>query len=109
MLVFLFRFKRVRMEIFIVCDDLVEARSGTVQNNIIKFIVCHLGIDIESINIIQVFSNSTCLFEITDLVQSPMWLIVGMIVFLDGVLDGFPGIIPMSATLPAFVLCSFSA
>ena len=53
------------------CYGLAEARGDTVQDNVDEVVICHLGIDIESIDIIQVFLDSTCLFEITALVKSP--------------------------------------
>ena len=39
---------------------MVEARSDTIQDDIAQVVVGHLGIDIESIDIVQVFLDSTC-------------------------------------------------
>ena len=50
--------------------DLEEAESDTVQENIDKVVVCDLGIDIESTNIIHTFWCSTCQSEVPDLVKS---------------------------------------
>ena len=58
--------------IFVVCHSLAEARGDTWQDDVDQLIVTHFGIDIESIDIVQVFLDSTCLFEITDLVKSPI-------------------------------------
>ena len=69
--------------------------------------VGHLATDIESIDIVQVFLYSTCLFEITYLVKSPVWLIVVAIVFLNGSCDISPSIEPMLVRLPPFQCISF--
>ena len=58
-------------------------------------VVCYLDIDIESINIVQVFLDSTCLLEITDLIESPVSLILVAIVLADGVFNLIPGGIPV--------------
>ena len=58
----------VRAEVFIVCHSLGQARADTVQNDIDQVVVCHLGIDIKSVNIVQVLLDSTCLFEISYLI-----------------------------------------
>ena len=71
--------------------------------------VCHFGIDIESIDIIQLLLDSTCLSESTDLVESPVWLVVVAIIFSNGVLDLFPGLKPVYIRLPSFQCVSFSA
>ena len=81
---------------------LAEARCDTVQEDNDEVKVSHLGIDIESIDIIQVFLDSTCLLEITYLVKSPVWLIVVTRVLPNGVLDLFPSIAPMHVRLPPF-------
>ena len=65
-------------------------------------VVCHVGINIKSIDIVQVFLDSTCLLEIADLVKSPVRLIVVAIVLPDGVLDLFPSSMPMSICFPLF-------
>ena len=50
------------------CHGLAEARGDPVQDDIDEVMVGHLGIDIESINIIQVFLNSTnCLKSLISL------------------------------------------
>ena len=49
---------------------LAEARGNTVSDDVDQLVVRHLGIDIQSINILQEFMDSTCLFQITVLVKS---------------------------------------
>ena len=97
----------VRTEDFVMCHGLAEARRDTVQDDIDEVVVRHLGIDIESIDIIQVFLYSTCLFEITYLVKSPVWLIVVAIVFPNGDCDFHPSIEPMLVRLPLVQRISF--
>ena len=70
-------------------------------------VVGHLGIYIESIDVVQVFLHSTCLFEVTDLVKSPVWLIVVGIVFPNGGRDFSPSIEPMLVRLLPFHRISF--
>ena len=53
-------------------DGLAKARGDTIQDDVQKVMVCYLGIDIKSIDIIQVFLNSIYLPEIADLVESPV-------------------------------------
>ena len=69
---FLLPLEWVRTEVFIVSHALVQARGDTVLDDIDKVMVTHLGIDIESIDIVQLFLHSTCLLKITDLVKSPV-------------------------------------
>ena len=89
------------------CHGLVEARGDIVQDDIDEVMVSHLGMDIESIDIIHVFLHSTCLFEIAYLVKSPVWLIVVAIVFPNGRCD-FPLCIElMLVRLPPFQRISF--
>ena len=57
------------------CYGLAEARGDTIPDDVDKMMVCHFSKDIESINIIQVFLDRTCLYEITDSVKSPIWLV----------------------------------
>ena len=77
---------------------LVETKDNTIQEDVDKVVVYHSGIDIESINILQVFLDSTCSFEITYLVESPVWLIIVAIVFPNGILDFFPAIVLVSVS-----------
>ena len=84
------------------CHGLADARGDPVQDDIDEVMVGHLGIDFESINIIQVFLNSTYLFKITDLVKSPVWLIVVAIVFPNGGRDFPPSIEHMLVRLLLF-------
>ena len=70
-------------------------------------VVGHLRTDIESIDIVQVFLHGTCLFEITDLVKSPMQLIMVTIVFPNGGCDLPPSIEPMLVRLPLLQRISF--
>ena len=85
----------------------MEARSDMVQDEVDQVVVSHLGIDMESINITQVFLDSTCLFEITDLVESSVWLIMVTILLPNGVLDLFPSIIPVCISFPTLQCFSF--
>ena len=89
------------------CHGLAEARSDTIQDNIDEVMVSHLGIDIESIDIIQVFLDSTCLFEIADLVKSNIWLVAVTILLSNGLLNFFPSIELMLVGLPPFPHISF--
>ena len=92
---FLLPFGWVRAKVFVVCHGLAEARGDTISDDIDQVMVSQLGIYIKSINIIPVFLNSTCLFEITDLVNGPVQLIVIAIVLPNGILDIFSIIKPM--------------
>ena len=68
------------------CHGLAETRANTIQDDIDEVVICHLGLDIESLDVIQVFLDSTCLLEITDLIESPICLIKVVIVFPNSVL-----------------------
>ena len=89
------------------CHGLAEARGDTVEDDINEVMVSHLGVGIESIDIIQVFLDSTWLFEIADLVKSPVWLIVVAIVFPNDFLDFFSSIEPMLVGFPPFQYISY--
>ena len=89
------------------CHGLAEARGDTVQDDVDQVVVSHLGIDIQSINILQEFMDSTCLFQITDLVKSRVWLIVVAIVFPNGGRGFAPSIEPMLVRFPPFQRISF--
>ena len=52
------------------CYGLVELRGKTFHDVVAKVVVLHLGTDIQSIDIIQVFWYNSCLFEITNLVDT---------------------------------------
>ena len=80
----------------------MEARGDTIQDGINEIVVCHLGIDIKSINIILVFLNSTALPEISDLIASPVWFTVVTILFSNGILNLFPSSIPVPVSFPPF-------
>ena len=71
------------------CYSLVETRGYMVPDNIDQVVIGHLGMDIEPINIILVFLNSTPFPEIADLVESPAWLVVVAMVLSNCVLDLF--------------------
>ena len=96
-----------RAEFFVTCHGLAEARGNTVQNDVDEVMVSYLGVDIASIDIVQLFLHSTCLFEITDLVKSPVRLVMVTIVFPNGILKLFPSIEPMLVGLPPFQCLSF--
>ena len=68
---FLHLFGLVIEDVFVVGHCLVKARCDTIQDDDNKMVVHHLGIDIDSIDMIQVFLDSASLFEITYLVKSP--------------------------------------
>ena len=58
------------MEGLIVCHSLAEIRGHTMQDDIDEIVVCHLSIDIEYSDIVQVFLHNTCLLVFTDLVKA---------------------------------------
>ena len=58
----------VRTEVLVVSYGLAEARGDTFSDDVDEMVVCHLRIDIVSIDVIQVFLHGTCELEITDLV-----------------------------------------
>ena len=89
------------------CHGLAEARGNTVQDDVDEVMVSQLGVDIESIDIVQGFLDSTCLFEITYLIKSPVWLIMVAIVFPNGGRDFSPSIQPMLVRFPPFQRISF--
>ena len=70
--------------------------------------ISHLGIDIKSIDIVQVFLDSTCLLEITDPIKSPVRLVVVAIVFPNSILNLFLSIEPMLVRFPPFQYISLS-
>ena len=92
----------VRRKVLIVCDGLAEACDDTFQGDIDQVIVLHLDIDIESIDIVKVSVNSIFLFEIPDLVKTPVWLVMVVIVFPYSLFDLFPAGIPVSISFPQF-------
>ena len=63
-------------------------------------VVCHLGLDVVSINIVDVFLHSTCLLEITDLVKSLVWLAMVTMIFPNCFLNLCPSIVSMLITFP---------
>ena len=89
------------------CHGLAEARGATIQDDVDHVVVSHLTIDIKSIDIIQVFLDSTCLFEITYLVKSPVQLIMVAIVLPNGGRDFSPSIEHMLVRFPPFQRISF--
>ena len=95
------------MEVFVESHGLAKARGDTIQNDIDQVLVSHLSIEIKSIDIVQVFLDSISLFEITDLVKSPVQLVVVIIVFPNGILNLFPGSIPVPISFPPFQCFAF--
>ena len=91
------------------CHGLAEARCDTIQDDVDEVMVHHLSIDIESIDIIQVFLDSTYLLEITNLVKSPICLIVVAMVVPNGVLDLLRRSTPVSMCFLPFQFFSFYA
>ena len=91
------------------CNGLAEARCDTVQDDVHEVMVTHLGIDIESIDIVLVFSDCACLSEIPEFIESPIWLVVVIMVLSYGVLYCFLSIIPSPVSLPPFQHFCFTA
>ena len=71
---------------------LAEARNDATQDNANKVVVSHLGIYVESMDIIQKSLDNICLLEIPDLVKSSLWLIVVIILFSNTCSYCFPTI-----------------
>ena len=84
------------------CYKLAEAGYDTVHDVVDQVRVSHLGMDIECINIVQGFLDSACMFEIPDVVKSPMQLAMVTIVLLNGILDFFTSIQHMLVRFPPF-------
>ena len=78
-----------------------------MQDDVDKVMVSHIGIDIASIDIVQVFQDTTGLLEITNLVESPVRLIGVAIVCPNGVPDFLPGSIPVLISFPLFQSFTF--
>ena len=91
------------------CYSLAQAWGDTIQDDVHEIVVCCLDIDIESIDIVQVFLDSTCLFEIPDLVKSPVRLAMVALVFPNGILNFLPSIKPMLVRFPSFHNICFSS
>ena len=89
------------------CYGLAETRGDTVQDDVDEVLVSHLGVDIESMDMIQVFLHITCLLEITNLVKSPVQLVMVTIVFPNSILNLFPSMEPMLIGFPPFQYVSF--
>ena len=96
-------------KVFIMCHSLTKVKADTIQDEIDQVMIHNFEVDIESIDIIQVFLDSTCILEITDLVVSPIWLIVVAIVLPNCILTFFPGNIPMPVSLPQLQFFTFYA
>ena len=62
--------KQIGSEIIIVDHGLVQERVDTLQDDVVEVVVYHLGIDIESIDIVHLFLVSTCLFKNINVVKS---------------------------------------
>ena len=73
-----------------------------IQDDVHHVLVGHLGINIESIDSVQVFLDGTCLLEITDLVKSLVQLVEVTITFSNGIFHLFPSIKPMLMGFPSF-------
>ena len=85
----LFPFGWIGAEVFVVSHGLAEARGNTVQDDVDEVMVSQLGVDIESIDIVQGFLDSTCLFEITDLIKRSVRHIAVAIAFPNSIRDLF--------------------
>ena len=90
------------MKLFAIWPGLVRARGNTVQHHIDQVVVSYLSIDIKSIDIVQVFLYSTCLFEITDFVKTPVQLVMLAIVFSYNILHLVLSSIPMPISFAPF-------
>ena len=86
---------------------LADVRSDCISDGIDEVVVAYLSIAIESVNIVHVFLDTICLFDIPDLVQSPVCLIVVTIVLPCGIPDLFPSIKPMLIRCLPFQRISF--
>ena len=86
------------------CYGLLGASADSVQDVVDQVVVGYLGIDIESIYVVQVCLNSTCLLKITDLVNSPIRLVVVAIIFPNDILDLPSSSIPVPISFP---LCQY--
>ena len=89
------------------CHSLARANGDTVQVDVDQLMFSYLGIDIKSIAIVQGFLDSTCLFEITDLVKSSGQLIMVTIVFPNSIFDLFSSIVSMLVGFPLFQCICF--
>ena len=81
-----------------VCHGLAHTRGNTIHDEIVNMLVHHLGIDVESIDIIKVCLHHIYLPTITNLIKSYMQLVPVSIVFSDFIRDLFPGIILLPAS-----------
>ena len=86
---------------------LAKARGDTLQDDIDQVVFSHLSIDIKSIDIVQIFLDSTCLLEIAYLVKSPVRLIVVTIVLPHGFRYFSPSIEPILVRLLPLQCISF--
>ena len=89
------------------CSGLAETKDDTNQDHIDQVVVGHLSIGMKYIDIVQGFLDSSCLLEITNLVKSPVWLVIVTIVLPNGVLDFFLSYEPMLVILPPFQCICF--
>ena len=71
--------------------------------------VCYIAKNVESINIVQVCLNSTCLPKINDLIKSTVWLVVVPIVFFNTMLDLFPSVVSNLMSFPTLKYFSLYA
>ena len=73
-----------------------------VLDNIYKIMVSNFEMNIQSVDIIQVILDGTCLLKIIDLIKSLLWLYVNVIIFCDRVPQLFPSIISVLVRRPLF-------
>ena len=69
---FLFPLVCVCAEVSIVCYGLRKSSGNTVQDGIDNMLVDYLDLHIESIDIVYLFLDCTCLSKHTNLVKSPV-------------------------------------
>ena len=84
------------------CYGLAEASGHIVQDNVDKMMVYRTCVDMKYIHIVQVFLHNICLFELADLVEIPVWLLVITIVLPNLVLNLFLSSIPVPVCFPPF-------
>ena len=80
-----------------------------MQDDTNQVMVSNIGINIETIDLIVVFLDSTGFFEITDLVKSPVCLIIVATVVSYGTHYPFSSSIPVPMMFPPFHGFSFRA
>ena len=81
---------------------LVQARDKSVSDDIGEVVVCHVGRDIDSVDIRQVFLASMYIREITDLPTISVWHVAVTTLFSNQVLALCLCIMPEPVSFPPF-------